>query len=106
MLNQFLLIFFGQLQRVNGTHVMTHKLKHRIIYELVWLLSIIMLSALVEYAIIVLFDLHPILGLKIQGFIGLVIVAYGIRMIARMGKKGMIALVDDDENGPQSDNRT
>jgi hypothetical protein len=48
--------------------------------------------------------LHPILSVKIQGFIGLVIIAYGIRMIARMSKKGMIALVDDDEGNPPNNN--
>lgn len=82
---------------------MSPKLKNRIIYEFIWLVGIILISALVEYAIIELFDLHPILSVKVQGFIGLVIIAYGIRMIARMGKKGMIELVDDDENNPQGD---
>lgn len=83
---------------------MTRKLKDRIIYEFIWLFGIIVISAGIEYAIIELFDLHPILGVKIQGFIGLVIIAYGIRMIARMSQKGMIALVDDDENNPQDKN--
>jgi hypothetical protein len=83
---------------------MTHKLRHKIVYEIVWLVGIIMISAAIEYAIIELFDLHPILSVKIQGFIGLLIIAYGIRMIARMGKKGMIVFVDDDEHSHHGNN--
>lgn len=83
---------------------MTRKLKDRIIYEFIWLVGIVLASAAIEYAIIELFDLHPILGVKIQGFIGLLIIGYGIRMIARMSQKGMIALVDDDDNNPQDNN--
>lgn len=78
--------------------VMSPKLKNRIIYEFIWLVGIILTSAVVEYVIIEFFDLHPILSVKIQGFIGLVIISYGIRMIARMGKQGIIKLVEEDEN--------
>lgn len=77
---------------------MSGNLKNKVLYEVAWLLGIISVSAVIEYAIIELFDLHPILSVKIQGFIGLVIIAYGIRMIGRMAKKGMIKLVDDDES--------
>ncbi len=83
---------------------MTRQLKDKIIYEFVWLIGIIAISAGIEFVIIELFDLHPILGVKVQGIIGLVIIAYLIRMIARMSQKGMIALVDDDENNPPDPN--
>lgn len=83
---------------------MTRKLRHKIVYEIVWLVGIIMISAATEYVIIELFDLHPILSVKVQGFIGLLLIAYGIRMIARMSKKGIIVLVDDDEHSPHRDN--
>ncbi len=49
-----------------------------------WLLAILVMSALAEYAIIMIFDLHPILSVKIQGIIGLIIFGYGIRMISRL----------------------
>lgn len=62
---------------------MTKQLK-RILTELIWLAGLLIIAAAVEYAIIVLFDLHPILSVKIQGLIGLTIIAYAIRMAARM----------------------
>lgn len=55
-----------------------------LISELLWLTGLVLIAAAVEYAIIELFDLHPILSVKIQGLIGLTIIAYGIRMAARM----------------------
>ena len=76
---------------------MTDDLKSKLISELVWLVSIVAVSALVEYAVIMIFDLHPILSVKIQALIGLVVIAYGIRMISRMGEEGMIPLIEDDE---------
>lgn len=76
---------------------MDSKLKRKLFNELAWLLGIIGISAAVEYAIIMFFDLHPILSVKIQGFIGLVIIAYSIRMIARMVKQGLITFADEEE---------
>lgn len=76
---------------------MDKQLKGKLISELIWVVGIILISAAVEYAIIMLFNLHPMLSVKIQGFIGLIIIAYFIRMIARMGKEGLI-IFDDDEN--------
>ncbi|WP_441000345.1 hypothetical protein [Fodinibius sp. SL11] len=76
---------------------MDSQIKNKLIIEFSWLLGIIIASAALEYAIIVFFDLHPILSVKIQGFIGLVVVAYIIRMIARMGKQGVIAFEDDEQ---------
>ena len=76
---------------------MTGDLKSKLISELIWLVSIVAVSALIEYAVIMIFDLHPILSVKIQALIGLVVVAYGIRMISRMGEEGMIPLIEDDE---------
>jgi hypothetical protein len=63
---------------------MNERLRNKIVTELIWFTGLVLISALIEYLIIVLFDLHPILAVKIQGLIGLVIIAYGIRMVARM----------------------
>ena len=81
--------------------------EHRqtLLYEVTWLIGIIAVSAVIEYAIILLFDLHPILSVKIQGFIGLVIVAYGIRTLARLGKSGVLPLVDDEEENTSDQER-
>ncbi len=76
---------------------MDSQLRGKLISELVWLSGIILVSAALEYAIITLFDLHPILSVKIQGFIGLIIIAYVIRMVTRMGKQGIISFNDEDE---------
>lgn len=59
-------------------------LKKKIIYELLWLAVLLIISAAAEYAIIMIFDLHPVLSVKIQGIIGLLIFGYGIRMVARL----------------------
>lgn len=76
---------------------MDSQLKGKLISELIWLLGIVLVAAATEYAIIMLFNLHPVLNLKIQGFIGLIIIAYVIRMIARMGQEGLITFDDDNE---------
>ena len=75
---------------------MDSQTKNKLITEFAWLLGIILVSAALEYAIIVFFNLHPILSVKIQGFIGLVVIAYIIRMVARIGEQGII-LFDDEE---------
>jgi len=77
--------------------------RRTLIYEAIWLIGIVAVSAAVEYTIISLFDLHPILSVKIQGLIGLIIIAYGIRRLARLGQDGVIPLVDDDENTPDDE---
>ena len=77
---------------------MDKELRRKILVEFLWLAGIIAISAAVEFAIIKLFDLHPILSVKIQGLIGLVIIAYMIRMIARMGNQGLIPFADEEEN--------
>lgn len=63
---------------------MNEGLKNKVAYELLWLLALLVLSAAAEYAIIVIFDLHPVLSVKIQGVIGLLIFGYGIRMVSRL----------------------
>jgi len=57
-----------------------------IIEEMLWLIAIIGISALVEFAIIEAFDLHAVLSIKLQGLIGLIIIGYAIRMVARLWK--------------------
>lgn len=63
---------------------MKSKLKRILIYELSWFLALLTISAAAEYVIIVLFDLHPVLSVKIQGVIGLLIFGYLIRMVSRL----------------------
>jgi hypothetical protein len=63
---------------------MKSKLKRILGYELSWFLALLAISAAAEYAVIVLFDLHPILSVKIQGIIGLLIFGYLIRMVSRL----------------------
>jgi len=77
--------------------------RRTLIYEAIWLIGIVAVSAAVEYTIISLFDLHPILSVKIQGLIGLIIIAYGIHRLAQLGQDGVIPLVDDDENTPDDE---
>lgn len=54
--------------------------------ELIWFVVIICIAAIVEYGIIELFDLHPVLSIKIQGLIGLMVLGYGFRMSVRLWK--------------------
>lgn len=79
-------------------HTMNSQLKGKLVSELIWLVGIVLAAAAVEYAIIFLFNLHPILNVKIQGLIGLVIIAYFIRMVARMGEEGLITSDDVNDN--------
>lgn len=79
---------------------MDSQTKNKLITEFAWLLGIILVSAALEYAIIVFFNLHPILSVKIQGFIGLVVIAYIIRMVARIGEQGIILFDDEEQDQP------
>lgn len=79
---------------------MNSQIKNKLFTEFSWLLGIIIASAALEYAIIVFFNLHPILSVKIQGFIGLVVIAYIIRMIARMSNQGVFDSEDDKQEKP------
>lgn len=79
---------------------MKSQIKNKLVIEFSWLLGIIIVSVALEYAIIEIFDLHPILSVKIQGFIGLIVIAYIIRMIARMGKQGVISFEDEEQEKP------
>lgn len=65
---------------------MNSETRRIIIYEMIWLAALLALSALAEYIIIVTFDLHPVLSVKIQGIIGLIIFGYAIRMVGRILK--------------------
>ncbi|WP_340106849.1 hypothetical protein [Rhodohalobacter sp. 8-1] len=64
--------------------------------ELMWLGAIIGISALIEFAIIENFELHPVLSIKIQVLIGLIVIGYGIRMGARLWKN----FSDSEESQP------
>jgi hypothetical protein len=79
---------------------MDSQTKNKLITEFAWLLGIILVSAALEYAIIAFFNLHPILSVKIQGFIGLVVIAYIIRMVARIGEQGIILFDDEEQDQP------
>lgn len=53
-------------------------------HEFFWLIGLLSISAVVEYIAIALFDLHPMLNVKIQGIIELIIIGYGIRVATRL----------------------
>lgn len=72
-------------------------MKKKLVYELLWLLALILLSAVMEYAIIVIFDLHPALSVKMQGIIGLLIFGYGVRMVARLLSSYKISDTDQED---------
>lgn len=72
-------------------------MKKKLVYELLWLLALILLSAAMEYAIIVIFDLHPALSVKMQGIIGLLIFGYGVRMVARLLSSYKISDTDQED---------
>lgn len=63
---------------------MNVQLRNRLVTELLWLIGLIVISTAVEYLVIYVFDLHPALTVKIQGIIGLTIVGYGVRLVARL----------------------
>ncbi len=65
---------------------MEKRLKNTIMVESLWLLGLVVVAAVIEYSVIELFDLHPVLNVKIQGFIGLLLIGYSIRMAARLWK--------------------
>ncbi|NBC04325.1 MAG: hypothetical protein GVY20_11540 [Bacteroidetes bacterium] len=65
---------------------MEKRLRNTVITESLWLLGLLLVAAVVEYSIIEIFDLHPVLSVKIQGFIGLLLIAYSIRMASRLWK--------------------
>lgn len=80
--------------------------KNKIITEFIWLFSLLIVSAVAEYAIIVFFDLHPVLSVKIQGLIGLLVIAYGIRMVARLWDSSNKASQNDkNEMGIETDHK-
>ncbi|MDZ7690570.1 MAG: hypothetical protein U5K69_05450 [Balneolaceae bacterium] len=63
---------------------MKDDLKSKLITESIWLAGLLLISAAIEYVILMVFDLHPVLSVKIQGLIGLLIIGYIIRMAARL----------------------
>ena len=63
---------------------MNRDVKHIIIKEAGWFLAIVATSAVVEWSIIELLDLHPVLSVKVQGFIGLLVIGVTIRFVARI----------------------
>lgn len=78
---------------------MKYGMKKKLTYELLWLLALVLLSAAMEYLIIVIFDLHPALSVKMQGIIGLLIFGYSVRMVARLLRDYKFKDADqEDEN--------
>lgn len=65
---------------------MKKRLRNIIIVESLWLLGLLLVAAIVEYSVIELFNLHPVLNVKIQGLIGLLLIGYLVRMAARLWK--------------------
>lgn len=52
--------------------------------EALWLGAIVLAAGVVEYVIILILEMDPVLSVKIQGFIGLLVIGYLIRMAARL----------------------
>lgn len=65
---------------------MKSKVKKMIVRELMWLLAIVGVSTVIEFAIIEILNLHPVLSIKIQGLIGLMLIGYALRMFVRIWK--------------------
>lgn len=63
---------------------MNKQMRNKLISEFFWLLGLLIISAVIEYLVFSIFDLHPMLSVKIQGLIGLTIIGYGIRLVARI----------------------
>ena len=63
---------------------MNRDVKHIIIKETGWFLAIVAASALTEWLIIELLDLHPVLSVKVQGFVGLLVIGVSIRFVSRL----------------------
>lgn len=84
------------------------RLRKKILRELMWLLGIFALSLSIEYAILKFVNMNPILSVKIQGLIGLLVVGYGLRVSYRIWKEfqrkpdyrnnGVSSLTFDPEN--------
>lgn len=74
---------------------MKKKLRNSVIEESVWLIGLLITAAVLEYSIIEFFDLHPVLSVKIQGFIGLLLIGYAVRMGARLWKSYRVEGIDD-----------
>lgn len=60
--------------------------KSKLVKEFIWLIAILGIATLIEFIIIETLDLHPVLSIKIQGLIGLMLIGYGIRMATRIWK--------------------
>lgn len=65
---------------------MNKSLRNTVVVESLWMAGLLLTAAVVEYGIIELFELHPVYSVKIQGFIGLLLIGYSIRMVARLWK--------------------
>ena len=60
--------------------------KDKIFLELAWLVGIIILAVIIEYAVLEYLNINPIISVKIQGLIGLLIIGYGMRASYRIWK--------------------
>jgi|AntRauTorcE11898_2_1112593.scaffolds.fasta_scaffold09636_2 hypothetical protein len=54
--------------------------------EAIWFIGILCVAAFVEFLFIELMNLHPVLSIKIQGLVGLMLVGYFVRMCIRIWK--------------------
>lgn len=61
--------------------------RHRLKVEALWLFAIVAVAGGVEFLIILVLELDPMLSVRVQGFIGLLIIGYMIRMTARIISK-------------------
>jgi len=57
-----------------------------IINELLWFLGIFVVAVIAEYAIFEIFDINPILSVKVQGLLGLLFIGYVLSAAYRIWK--------------------
>lgn len=74
-------------------------IRHRLKIEALWLCAIVVAAGGVEFLIILVLELDPLLSVRIQGFIGLLIIGYMIRMATRIISKS------DKQTSPKNNGR-
>lgn len=75
---------------------MDRDLKDRLKLEGYWLAAILLAAAAGEYALLLILEVDPLLSIKIQGFIVLMVMGYIIRIAARVIKDYGDQILPDD----------
>lgn len=75
---------------------MDRDLKDRLKLEGYWLGAILLAAAAVEYLLLLILEVDPLLSIKIQGFIALMVMGYIIRIAARVISDYGDQIIPDD----------